>query len=31
MQALATGAGFPHVEVVPVDGGFFRLYRLRVQ
>jgi 2-polyprenyl-3-methyl-5-hydroxy-6-metoxy-1,4-benzoquinol methylase len=31
VQALATGAGFPRVEVVPVDGGFFRLYRLRAQ
>ena len=31
VQALATGAGFPRVEVVPVDGGFFRLYRLRPQ
>jgi hypothetical protein len=31
VQALATGAGFPRVEVVRVDGGFFRLYRLRAQ
>jgi 2-polyprenyl-3-methyl-5-hydroxy-6-metoxy-1,4-benzoquinol methylase len=31
VQALATGAEFPRVEVVPVDGGFFRLYRLRAQ
>ena len=22
-------AGLPRVEIVPVDGGFFRLYRLR--
>ena len=29
VQALAMGAGFSRVEVVPIDGGFFRLYRLR--
>ena len=29
VRALATEAGLPHVEVLPVDGGFFRLYRLR--
>ena len=26
---LAAAAGLPRVEIVPVDGGFFRLYRLR--
>jgi 2-polyprenyl-3-methyl-5-hydroxy-6-metoxy-1,4-benzoquinol methylase len=31
VRALATAAGLPRVEVVPVDGGFFRLYRLRTQ
>src|SRR5688572_12792373 len=31
VQALAAGAGFSRVEVVPVDGGFFRLYRLSAQ
>ena len=31
VQALATGAGFPRVEVLPVDGGFFRLYRSGAQ
>ena len=31
VQALATAAGLPRVEIVPVDGGFFRLYRLRAQ
>ena len=31
VRALATAAGLPRVEVVPVDGGFFRLYRLRAQ
>jgi hypothetical protein len=29
VRALATDAGFARVEVLPVDGGFFRLYRLR--
>ncbi len=31
VRALATAAGLPRVEVVPVDAGFFRLYRLRAQ
>jgi hypothetical protein len=30
VRALATGAGFERVDVVPVDGGFFRLYRLQI-
>jgi 2-polyprenyl-3-methyl-5-hydroxy-6-metoxy-1,4-benzoquinol methylase len=29
VRAIATAAGLPRVEIVPVDGGFFRLYRLR--
>lgn len=29
VRALATAAGLARVEIVPVDGGFFRLYRLR--
>jgi SAM-dependent methyltransferase len=29
LRSLATAAGLPRVEVVPVDGGFFRLYRER--
>ena len=29
VRALASAAGFPRVEVLPVDAGFFRLYRLR--
>jgi 2-polyprenyl-3-methyl-5-hydroxy-6-metoxy-1,4-benzoquinol methylase len=29
VRALASSAGFSHVEVLPVDAGFFRLYRLR--
>jgi 2-polyprenyl-3-methyl-5-hydroxy-6-metoxy-1,4-benzoquinol methylase len=29
VHALAAAAGLPRVETVPVDGGFFRLYRLR--
>jgi SAM-dependent methyltransferase len=29
VRALARGAGLPQVDVLPVDGGFFRLYRLR--
>lgn len=28
VRALAAEAGFDAVEVLPVDGGFFRLYRL---
>lgn len=31
VRALATAAGLPRVEVVPVDAGFFQLYRLRAQ
>jgi precorrin-6B methylase 2 len=31
VRSLATDAGLPRVEVVPIDGGFFRLYRLRTQ
>ncbi len=29
VRALARAAGFADVEVLPVDAGFFRLYRLR--
>ena len=29
VRALAAEAGFSAVEVLPVDGGFFRLYELR--
>jgi hypothetical protein len=29
VRALATGAGLPRADVLPVDDGFFRLYRLR--
>jgi hypothetical protein len=29
VRALAGAAGFGRVDVLPVDGGFFRLYRLR--
>ena len=29
VRALARAAGFAEVEVLPVDAGFFRLYRLR--
>lgn len=29
VRALAAAAGLPRVDVVPVDAGFFRLYRLR--
>src|SRR5262245_33946435 len=29
VRALAAEAGLPQVDVLPVDGGFFRLYRLR--
>ena len=29
VRALATAAGLTRVDVLPVDGGFFRLYRLR--
>jgi len=31
VRALASAAGLPRFEVLPVDGGFFRLYRLRAQ
>jgi len=31
VRALATEAGLGRVEVLPVDGGFFRLYRLRAK
>ena len=31
VRALATEAGLARVEVLPVDGGFFRLYRLRAK
>jgi 2-polyprenyl-3-methyl-5-hydroxy-6-metoxy-1,4-benzoquinol methylase len=31
VQRLARAAGFARVEVVPIDAGFFRLYRLRVR
>jgi 2-polyprenyl-3-methyl-5-hydroxy-6-metoxy-1,4-benzoquinol methylase len=31
VRALATVAGFGRVDVVPVDAGFFRLYRLQIQ
>src|SRR5262245_64730099 len=31
VRALGQTSGFSQVEVVPVDGGFFRLYRLRAQ
>lgn len=31
VRALGKASGLPRVEVVPVDGGFFRLYRLRAQ
>jgi 2-polyprenyl-3-methyl-5-hydroxy-6-metoxy-1,4-benzoquinol methylase len=29
VRSLASEAGFPSVEVLPIDGGFFRLYELR--
>jgi 2-polyprenyl-3-methyl-5-hydroxy-6-metoxy-1,4-benzoquinol methylase len=29
VRSLAASAGLDRVEVLPVDGGFFRLYRLR--
>ena len=29
VKELATGAGLGTVDVLPLDGGFFRLYRLR--
>ena len=29
VRALAAEAGFSSVEVLPIDGGFFRLYELR--
>ena len=28
IRELAAAAGFTSCEVLPVDGGFFRLYRL---
>jgi hypothetical protein len=31
VRSLAAGAGFARVEVLPVDAGFFRVFRLRVQ
>ncbi len=31
VRALASAAGLTRFEVLPVDGGFFRLYRLRAQ
>jgi 2-polyprenyl-3-methyl-5-hydroxy-6-metoxy-1,4-benzoquinol methylase len=31
VRALATDAGLARFEVLPVDAGFFRLYRLRVR
>lgn len=31
VRTLAAEAGFDSVDVLPVDGGFFRLYRLRVR
>jgi SAM-dependent methyltransferase len=31
VRQLATAAGFAKVEVLPVDGGFFRLYRLSAE
>jgi 2-polyprenyl-3-methyl-5-hydroxy-6-metoxy-1,4-benzoquinol methylase len=30
VRSLAISAGFTRVEVLPVDAGFFRLYRLRI-
>jgi 2-polyprenyl-3-methyl-5-hydroxy-6-metoxy-1,4-benzoquinol methylase len=30
VRSLASTAGLTRVDVLPVDGGFFRLYRLRV-
>ncbi len=30
IRELARDAGFGRVDVLPVDGGFFRLYRLRL-
>jgi hypothetical protein len=29
VRALAAEAGFTSVDVVPVDGGFFRIYQLK--
>jgi 2-polyprenyl-3-methyl-5-hydroxy-6-metoxy-1,4-benzoquinol methylase len=29
LRSLATAAGLTRIDVLPVDGGFFRLYRLR--
>ena len=31
VRALATAAGLSRIDVLPVDAGFFRLYRLRAQ
>lgn len=31
VRALAVAAGFDRVDVLPVDGGFFRIYRLGVR
>jgi 2-polyprenyl-3-methyl-5-hydroxy-6-metoxy-1,4-benzoquinol methylase len=31
VRALAAAGGFGRVDVVPVDAGFFRLYRLQIQ
>jgi hypothetical protein len=28
VRELATAAGFARVDVLPVNGGFFRIYRL---
>jgi hypothetical protein len=28
VMTCAAGAGFTHMEMLPVDAGFFRLYRL---
>jgi 2-polyprenyl-3-methyl-5-hydroxy-6-metoxy-1,4-benzoquinol methylase len=30
IRQLAQDAGFANVDILPVDGGFFRLYRLRL-
>jgi 2-polyprenyl-3-methyl-5-hydroxy-6-metoxy-1,4-benzoquinol methylase len=30
IRTLASEAGFSRTDVLPVDGGFFRLYRLRI-
>jgi 2-polyprenyl-3-methyl-5-hydroxy-6-metoxy-1,4-benzoquinol methylase len=31
IRELAAAAGFGRVDVLPVDGGFFRIYRLRLR